>query len=190
MAEILGFTEEAKKWASEAGNRQNLINQYMWDKDLGFYFNINKNDQSFTYRVPSDLKIKEITGFLPLWADVCDSARAKRLVQKMTDPDEFWRPFGVPTLSAKDDYYNPAGYWNGPVWVQWDYLLFRGLLDYGYKKEAEELAYKVLDNMVWHLKKDHVFWEFYSADDRQAGWNKTYIWAGLAARFLIDLGEK
>jgi glycogen debranching enzyme len=79
------------------------------------------------------------------------------------------------------------GYWNGPVWVQWDYLLFRGLLDHGYKKEAEELAMKVLDNMIWHLKQDHVFWEFYSPDDSEAGWNKTYIWAGLAARFLIDL---
>jgi glycogen debranching enzyme len=105
----------------------------------------------------------------------------------MTDPSEFWRPYGVPVLSAKDRYYNPLGYWNGPVWIQWDYLLFRGLLDHGYKKEAEELAMKVLDNMIWHLKQDHVFWEFYSADDREAGWNKTYIWAGLAARFLIDL---
>jgi glycogen debranching enzyme len=187
MAKMSGLPEEARKWRSEAGNRGNLINKYMWDKEADSYFNINRNDQSFTYRVQGDLKIKEVIGFLPLWAGVCDSARAKRLVQTMTNPDEFWRPFGVPTLSAKDDYYNPVGYWNGPVWVQWDYLLFRGLLDYGYKKEAEELAYKVLDNMVWHLKKDHVFWEFYSADDRQAGWNQTYIWAGLAARFLIDL---
>jgi hypothetical protein len=48
----------------------------------------------------------------------------------------------------------------------------------------------VLDNMIYHLKKDHVFWEFYSADDHQAGWNKTYIWAGIATRFLIDAGAK
>jgi glycogen debranching enzyme len=81
------------------------------------------------------------------------------------------------------------GYWNGPVWVQWDYLVFRGLLDHGYKKEAEELAIKVLNNMAWHLKQDHVFWEFYSPDDHEAGWNKTYIWAGLGARFMIDLGK-
>ena len=43
--------------------------------------------------------------------------------------------------------------------------------------------------MAYHLRKDHVFWEFYSADDRQAGWNQTYIWAGVAARFLIDLDK-
>ena len=40
--------------------------------------------------------------------------------------------------------------------------------------------------MIYHLKNDHVFWEFYSADDLQAGWNRTYIWAGIAVRFMID----
>jgi len=187
MATLLGYREEAGKWSADAENRSKLINQYMWDPASGFYYNVNRKDQSFSYQHPDDLKIKEIIGFLPLWAGLSDREKTSKLISSMTNPDEFWRPYGVPTLSAKDGYYNPIGYWNGPVWVQWDYLLFRGLLDHGYKKEAEELAMKVLDNMIWHLKQDHVFWEFYSPDDREAGWNKTYIWAGLAARFLIDL---
>ncbi|TRZ72104.1 MAG: hypothetical protein D4R97_06185, partial [Bacteroidetes bacterium] len=187
MATFLGYREEAGKWAEDANNRSTLINRFMWDNANGFYYNVNRNDQSFSYQHPDDLKIKEIIGFLPLWAGVSDPEKISKLVSSMTNPDEFWRSYGVPTLSAKDSYYNPIGYWNGPVWIQWDYLLFRGLLDHGYKKEAEELAMKVLDNMIWHLKQDHVFWEFYSPDDREAGWNKTYIWAGLAARFLIDL---
>jgi glycogen debranching enzyme len=189
MANLLGHREDADKWLADAELRAKLINRFMWDKTNGFYYNINRNDQSFTYRRPDDLKIKEIIEFLPLWAGISDTSTTRKLVSTMTNPDEFWRSYGVPTLSAGDSYYNPIGYWNGPVWVQWDYLLFRGLLDHGYKKEAEELAMKVLDNMIWHLKQDHVFWEFYSPDDREAGWNKTYIWAGLAARFLIDLGK-
>ncbi len=189
MAGLLGYHEEARKWMADAESRTRLINKYMWDELTGFYYNVNRNDQSFSFRHPDDLKIKEIIGFLPLWAGVSDTAKTARLVSTMTNPDEFWRPYGVPTLSAKDSYYNPMGYWNGPVWVQWDYLVFRGLLDHGYKKEAEELAIKVLNNMAWHLKQDHVFWEFYSPDDHEAGWNKTYIWAGLGARFLIDLGK-
>jgi len=73
------------------------------------------------------------------------------------------------------------------VWVQWDYLVFRGLINYGYKKEARELAERVMENMIHQLETDHWFWEFYSPDDHQAGWNKTYIWAGIIARFMIDL---
>jgi hypothetical protein len=187
MAELLGRKEEAKNWAADADQRAQLINRYMWDKTSGFYYNVNRDDKTFTYKNPDDLKIKEIIGFMPLWADVADKDREDQLVAIMKDPEEFWRPYGVPTLSAKDHFYNPIGYWNGPVWVQWDYLLFRGLLDHGYRKEAEELAVRVMDNMIWHLKQDHVFWEFYSPDDRQAGWNYNYIWAGIAARFMIDL---
>jgi hypothetical protein len=187
MAKLLGSSEDENIFTIEATARKDLINKYMWDKSTGFYYNINRNNQSFTCRNQDDLKIREIIGFLPLWAGIADKTQSEILMKKLTDPEEFWRPFGVPTLSAKENYYNPIGYWNGPVWVQWDYLIFRGLLDYGYKKEARQLADKVLDNMIWHLKNDHVFWEFYSADDRQAGWNKTYIWAGIAVRFLIDM---
>ncbi|MBN2365045.1 MAG: T9SS C-terminal target domain-containing protein, partial [Calditrichaeota bacterium] len=92
-----------------------------------------------------------------------------------------------PTLSAGDSYYNPMGYWNGPVWVQWQYLIFRGLLNYGYTDLARDLASRIIDQVIYQLKENHWFWELYSPDDRQAGWHKTYIWTGLVARMLIDL---
>ncbi len=190
LAEIateLGRDTEARKWKEDAEKRATLINDKLWDSEDGFYYNVDKDTELFSHKSKNDLKIKEIIGFLPLWAGVADSAQAARLVEHLLNENEFWRPYGVPTLSAGHDYYNPIGYWNGPVWVQWNYLIFRALLDYGYEEEAVELANRVLDNMAYHLKKDHVFWEFYSADDRQAGWNQTYIWAGIAARFLIDL---
>jgi len=187
MASILGYKEESKEWGNKSLMRCALINNYLWDDSTNFYYNVNKNNQSFTFKTNNDLKIKEIIGFLPLWAGIPDMERADKLMKSMLNKDEFWRKFGIPTLSAKDDYYNPIGYWNGPIWVQWQYLIFRGLLDYGYKEIAKELAEKVIDNVINQLKVDHYFWEFYSADDYQAGWNKTYIWTGIIARFLIDL---
>ncbi|MCK4360153.1 MAG: hypothetical protein KAV70_00290 [Bacteroidales bacterium] len=189
MARELGYKNESEIWKEKANKRTELINSILWDNETGFYYNVDKNDQNFTFKNNNDLKIKEIIGFLPLWAGVASEEQADELVKCMTNPEEFWRKYGIPTLSAKDDYYNPIGYWNGPVWVQWQYLLFRGLLDYGYKKQAKELAEKVLSNVTYHLKNDHVFWEFYSADDLQAGWNKTYIWTGIVARMLIDIEE-
>lgn len=185
MATILKMKQAASQWKKEADERSDLINKRLWDPQTGFYYNINKTDQRFTFKHENDLKIKEIIGFLPLWAGVANQDQIKLLVRTLTDTTEFWRRYGVPTLSAKEDYYCPIGYWNGPVWVQWEYLLYRGLQDYGYQKIADELADRVSQNMILHLKKDHVFWEFYSADDAQAGWNKTYIWAGLAVRFLL-----
>jgi neutral trehalase len=187
MAGILGLKNDAIDWERKSLERSALINKYLWDDETEFYYNVNKNDQSFTFKNKDDLKIKELIGFLPMWAGAADSEHVEKLIKSLTNKDEFWRKFGVPTLSAKDDYYNPIGYWNGPIWVQWQYLIFRGLLDYGYKEIASEFAEKVIDNVINQLKVDHYFWEFYSADDHQAGWNKTYIWTGIVARFLLDL---
>jgi glycogen debranching enzyme len=186
MALALGKSEEANEWEQKALERVQKINQKLWDPVSGFYFNINRNDGSFSYKKQDDLKIKEIIGILPLWAGVPDREQAHLLVRNLLDTNQFWRRFGIPSLSAADPYYCPIGYWNGPVWVQWNYLIYRGLKEYGYYYEAKQLSNRVMDNMIFHLKKDHTFWEFYSADDYQAGWNRTYIWAGLAARFILD----
>jgi hypothetical protein len=186
MAGILGYKADAQQWKGLSKQRSALIEHYLWDSLTHFYYNVFKMNQTFTFRAKDDLKIREIIGFLPLWAGVTGKDRAGLLTNSLFNPGEFWRPFGVPSLTASSDYYNPIGYWNGPVWVQWNYLIYRGLKDYKYDRQASDLIVKVLNNMIWNLKQDHVFWEFYSADDHEAGWNKTYIWAGIAARMLID----
>ncbi|HWS01720.1 MAG TPA: trehalase family glycosidase, partial [Prolixibacteraceae bacterium] len=135
-----------------------------------------------------DLKRMEIIGFLPLWAGVASREQAARLMQTLTDTSRFWRPYGVPTLSADDSYYNGKGYWNGPVWVQWEFLIMRGLLDYGYGKEAKELVGKVTAVMIDRLGKDHNLWEFYSPDKLWGGHHKTYIWAGIVNKMMMDTG--
>jgi hypothetical protein len=189
MAAELGRSAEAGDWRKDAEKRSARINETFWDEKTGFYYQVDKKDHGFTFKKADDLKREEIIGFLPLWAGIPDSARAHRLVEKLTDPRKFWRPFGVPTLAADDPYYNPKGYWNGPVWVQWDYLIERGLLEYGYKKEARELVDRIAAGMVAQLKKDHNLWEFYSPDEPWAGYHKTYIWAGIITRMMHDVLE-
>ncbi|RKY48878.1 MAG: hypothetical protein DRP88_01140 [Candidatus Neomarinimicrobiota bacterium] len=186
MAEELGLDEEVENWKKEAEKRAELINRYMWDEETGFYYNVDKKDNDFSFRRENDLKRMEIIGFLPMWAGVCDSNQAERLVEVLTNTDKFWRKFGVPSLSADDPYYNPHGYWNGPVWVEWDYLVFYGLRRYGYNDIARELVEKVARNMIEELKKNHQLWEFYSPDDQWAGYHRQYIWAGIIARMIRD----
>jgi hypothetical protein len=190
MAKELGYKDESNKFLNDAINRTNLINKIFWDEATEFYYHVDKSNHSFTFKNKNDLKRKEIIAFLALWAGVADKDKAEKLMKHLKNPNEFWRPFGIPTLSADDSYYNPIGYWNGPIWVPWQYLIFRGLIDYGYIEEAKILVDKVLKNISHQLKTNHWFWEFYSADDYQAGWNKTYIWTGILARFLIDLNRK
>jgi len=187
MATILGMNEDAVKFKDDAEKRKSMINELMWDDDTKFYYQITKDDHTFSFNKENDLKRKEIIAFLALWANVADEKKAEYLIKHLTDEKTFWRKYGIPTLSADDSYYNPIGYWNGPIWIQWQYLILRGLINYGYNDLALELTNRVLKNISYQLSSNHWFWEFYSADDLQAGWNKTYIWTGIAARMILDI---
>jgi hypothetical protein len=189
MASELGLEDEATVWRMEETKRIRKINETMWDEETGFYYHVDKRTHTFTHKAKNDLKREEIIGFLPLWAGVADVRRAKKLVEKLTDSKKFWRTYGVPSLAADDPGYNPKGYWNGPVWVEWDYLIERGLVEFGYADEARQLVDKVAAAMIAQLKKDHNFWEFYSPDEQWAGYHKTYIWAGLIARMMMDIAD-
>lgn len=191
MAAELGDSTGAKWWRDEAKRRTKAIQKTFWDEETGFFYYVDRKDHDFTFDEEDDLKRREITGFLPLWAGTATEAQAERLVEEhLTDSTAFWRPYGVPSLSAQDPFYEPQGYWNGPVWVEWQFLLARGLRKYGYDVEARELTRRVFDNVIHNLKTSHTFWEFYSPDTHWAGHHQTYIWAGLVAQMALDLREE
>lgn len=187
MAREMGLEQEATAFDADADSRSALINELMWDDQTGFYYHVDKEDHDFSYEQSGDLKRREIIGLLPLWAGVASEERAARLVETLTDTSAFWRPYGIPSLAADDPYYNPKGYWNGPVWVEWQYLITRGLQRYGYEEEAREITLRLARNMAEMLARDHTLWEFYSPDDPWGGWHHTYIWAGCINRMLLDV---
>lgn len=187
MARVLGDSTGRKQWTEEATTRAKAIRSTFWDDETGFFYYVDRDDHDFTFEASNDLKRQEIVGFVPLWAGVASEEQAARLVETMTDPTAFWRPYGIPSLSADDPFYDPQGYWNGPVWIQWQYLIMRGLLDYGYETEAQQLTDRVLSSVIHQLETTHTFWEFYSPDTHWGGHHQTYIWTGIVARMLIDL---
>jgi len=191
MAAALGKADEARDWNRRADQLAELVRRRMWDPQDGFFYHLARDTGTFQTKEGVSLKRKEIIGFLPLWAGIATKEQAARLVKHLTNPESFWRRFGVPTLAADDPYYDPyvtrCCQWNGAVWLLWNYMVFRGLLDYGYRKEAEELAQRVLDGVIFQLKANHRFWESYSPDYTQLNSPKNYIWDTIIARMMIDL---
>jgi glycogen debranching enzyme len=186
MARELGLDGEASSFQQQADARAERIRRRMWDGETGFFYHNDMNADGFTVHKSGDLKRREIIGFLPLWAGVASEEQAERLVRDhLTDPESFWREHGVPSLAADDPYYDPKGYWNGPVWVQWNALIVRGLLDYGYDEEARELARRVARGMAGTARETNTLWEFYGPDEPWGGWHQTYIWAGLVNDMLL-----
>lgn len=76
--------------------------------------------------------------------------------------DLFWAPYGVRTLSKKEKMYrviesgNPSC-WQGPIWGISNYICFRGLLKYGFRTEAKELAKKRFCCLVGVFWRTEIF---------------------------------
>jgi hypothetical protein len=191
MAAELGDKSASDEWTEKADELSALINETMWDEEHEFFFHVDKENHTFEYGGES-LKRLEIIGFLPLWAEAVSKERAELLVKKhLTNPETFWRKNGVPTLSAKDPWYNPnvdqCCKWNGPVWLLWDYMVFHGLKNYGYDELAAELADKMMRAVSVQLSKNHNFWESFSPDNDVLNCPSNYIWDSIMARVLIDV---
>ncbi len=192
MADALGLTADASDWRGRAQQRAALINDTMWDDVTGFYYHVDRETNSFDHADASDLKRMEIAGLLPLWAGFVPPERRAILLDHLTDPELFWREGGVPGLAATDAYYSPEASqccrWRGPVWVQWQWLLMRGLLDMGQDALAVELTRKVLEAVRIQLAAVHQFRELYDPDDLTAPNHSmpNYIWSTMVALMMME----
>ncbi len=188
MAEALGRLGEAESWIIRAGMLSKRINELMWEEESGFFYSVNRDDHTFFF-LERDLRRQEIIGFLPLWAEAVTPDKADILINTLTDKDKFWRKYGIPTLAADDPWYSPyVDYcckWNGPVWLLWDYMVFDGLVKYGYNDLAIELSDKMMLAVTEQLSKNHNFWESYSPDNEVLNCPSNYIWDAIMAKLLI-----
>ena len=171
IADMLGKPYDAKAFNARADKLTQLINDVFWDDKDGFYYDRNE-------KTGKSIKVKSIAGFFPLWAGVAPPNRAKRLIQEhLLNEKEFWLKYPIATYAKTEvDYYqggNNECNWRGSSWMPMNYIIFHGLIHYGYQAIARDLAYR-----CYHLALDenphtrewfdaetgagqgHVFWGF------------------------------
>ena len=53
----------------------------------------------------------------------------KPILDLIRNPEELWSPFGIRSLSRKDQYYGTQeNYWRSPIWININYMVLRRLL--------------------------------------------------------------
>ena len=142
LAARLDVPADADIYEAKAAALKSRVQEHMWSEADGSFWNIDARTHAF-------VKIKTWTNFVPLWAGVASQAQAARMIPSLLDPETFWAPNGVRTLAKNEALYDPAkGYWRGPIWVLSNYLMMRGLLNFGHTAEAAELADKTQHLLV------------------------------------------
>jgi len=164
IANKLGIENDAKKFQNEYYKKASLINKYMWNEKESFYYSIDWKGNI--------VKVKSIQAFMPLFSKILDYENASHLISHLISSKEFWGKYGIPTIAFDDEKYmspQPSWlysldpyYWRGPIWAPTTYFIFKGLLNYGYKEIAKELAIKWF-NLI---NKTKVFAEYYYEDGK------------------------
>ena len=162
IANEIGKTDDSKIFYDKACILTEKINSHMWDPVDEIYYHLDAmskdpkvNNQKITWDVP--LKFKTWTSFVPMYAEIAPKHYADLLVKKhLLNKDEFWSEYGVRTMAKNEPAYNTAetsnpSNWQGPIWIISTYIVFKGLLNYGYINEARKIAENVLKFVSGYL---------------------------------------
>jgi alpha,alpha-trehalase len=140
LAAHLSRPDDQARFAAKAAALRQALNQYLWDAESESYWNLHVPSQQWCKRV-------SYSNFVPLWADMVPHQRAAAMIRRYLWNDEhLLTPHGLRSLSRQDPAYNnrniiiPYSNWQGPVWPIANYFYFVGLLNHGFRDEAEELV--------------------------------------------------
>lgn len=180
IAKELSKDDEAKSWEKRAQELSERVNDLLWDKETGFYY-----DNDFNGKL---IKIKTEAGFTPLFAGICSKEQAEALVKHLTNPSEFWRKFPVASVSADEPTFSD-NMWRGPVWINMNYFFIEGLKNYGFNDIADKLKKRTIEEISHWQTIDGVTYEFY---DSEASTDPLYLHrkdkGGPQPRMLVHLG--
>jgi len=147
--------------------------EMLWDNYSGQY--LSKN-----FKTNKLIREPTIATLLPLYAGTVTKERAQTLVNLLLDDTKFMMPHPIPSVPKDSKYFEPERYWQGPSWININWLIIDGLERYGYTDIASILKQKSLD-----LVSTHGCFEYFSPIDGTPAGAANFSWtAALTIDFL------
>ncbi len=140
MAEIfdeLGRNERASELRQKAEVLFKKFNDTFWNEAEGFYAYTLDGDKRPVFSVASN------PGHC-LWSGIVPPERAARVVARLMRPD-MWSGWGIRTLSAEHQAFNPYNYQTGAVWPHDNAIIAMGFRRYGFAAETAAIARCISD---------------------------------------------
>lgn len=180
LLEDLDKLPDANRWRGRAQDLADAVVEHLWDERDGTFYSADLAlrpvdlDDWLHRGAPRTwssvlLRIDNWSSFLPLWAGFASQEQADRMRERSLDRRTFRANYGIRTLSRLEKQYNvrasnnPSN-WLGPVWGISNYLVFRGLLKYGFIDDARELAEETVSLFGRDLETTGSLHEFYNPD--------------------------
>ncbi|GAC1391268.1 MAG: trehalase family glycosidase [Candidatus Saccharimonadales bacterium] len=105
----------------------------LWDPYANQYYSRNFVSHKL-------IKEPSISTLLPLYAGSVTQSRAKQLVTMLENTHLFGPSYPVPSVPLNSPWYNPVAYWQGPTWININWMIIDGLKRYGFHDHAAALT--------------------------------------------------
>lgn len=163
FAARLGRDDEAARWRAEAEATAGAIDALLWDEVRGIYGDRGAEE-------PAPRPLRTPAGLLPLVHGLVAPERAHRLAGLVEDPRVFGTPMPLPSVAVADlaGLAHAGDMWRGPVWVNINHQVVRGLQACGLHDAAERLRAATLAVIERWCASHAAFFEFYDPFDRLA----------------------
>lgn len=161
---LLGDLAKGDRFEQQAEKRKADIVRHLWNDKKGFFYDYNhdlKRQSSFV----------SVAGFYPLWAKLATQEQAEQVrgnVKKLEYDGGLANTQKTRLLKPLRQHDFPNG------WAPQQYIAIQGLLNYGFREDAERLAQKWLTlNQDLFLKTGEL-WEKYNVVQRDLGKSERY----------------
>ena len=175
MHRLLDQHDEAQSAEQTRDITTRALNDQCWDASLGRWMYLRGAE-----RVPD--QTLAVGSIFPIIINGQDREKVSEVVERyLTNEDEFWTPYPVPSVARSESTFDPEGestIWRGPVCMNLNWLLARGLRRHGFENVAEEIEAKSIDM----ISRD--FREFYSPLTGRGMRGTDFGWATVAVDFL------
>lgn len=179
MSLLLGKLEDAEKWRHQATARREQIYKYLWNENRGLFFDydfVTKKQSSYEYA----------TTFYPLWAGLASNEQAKGVAANLT----LFEQAGGLAMSR----HATGAQWDFPYgWAPIQLLAVEGLGRYGYKADADRIAFNFVDMVLRDFERNKVIFEKYDVVARasktriRVGYKENVVGFGWTNGVLLEL---
>jgi hypothetical protein len=125
------------------------------------------------------IKEPSIGTFMPLYAGTITKERATELVKLMENKASFGLANPLPSVPSDSSWFSADRYWQGPTWINTNWLIIDGLKRYGFQKQAMALTISSL-----RIVQESGFFEYFDPNTAIPHGADNFSWT---AALTIDL---
>ena len=116
----------ATRLSEQARTLRETFEAQFWDDELGMYVLALDGDKQ-------PCRVRTSNAGQVLFTGIASPERAARMAQTLTS-SEFLTGWGIRTVSAREQRFNPTSYHNGSIWPHDNALIALGLARYGHSE--------------------------------------------------------